>query len=191
MEKIYPINSPSEISHYTKGSFLRLGNILFRPSDVSNQVIVFFNGGIPAAKLNQFPIFQRWSWHQDYPGTVAFVADPDVNSKTGLSLSWYIGRRDEPRLPSIFATLSELIIATHGKKLPIITFGSSAGGYAAMMSALCGFADGALAINPQTDVRRYYSFAYKKLIQRYNNGIEPQEDDEHRFSIIKFIEKII
>jgi hypothetical protein len=191
MQKIVSIQHASEVRQHPPGTFLRWSNILFRRADASKQVLVFFNGGVPASKLKKFPMFQRWSWHEDYSGTLAFVADPDVHSKTGLSINWYAGRWDEPRLPSIFDMLGEMIVAAHGTMLPITTFGSSAGGYAAIMSVLAGFADHALAINPQTDVRRYYSFAYKKFLQRYNKGEAPQASDLARLSILAAVDETV
>ena len=71
-------------------------------------------------------------------------------------------------------------------KAKVVSFGSSAGGFASIMSAVNGFSDLALAVNPQTDIRKYY----RRHSDPYMAACWPGfvEDDERHVSLVKAIQ---
>ncbi|WBV44542.1 hypothetical protein [Pseudoroseomonas cervicalis] len=164
---IQRIATAEEAARHPDGSLLQWGDILVRPRRGARQALVFFNGAVNADKLAQAPLFQRWSWHPHFAPTLFFLSDPLVNATTGLRIAWYAGRREAPVLPALYARIDALARVLHGAPLPVTAFGSSAGGFAALMSAIEGHAVRALAINPQTNVLHYHARLRDAFLAHY------------------------
>ncbi|WP_155807792.1 alpha/beta hydrolase family protein [Bordetella petrii] len=102
------------------------------------------------------PDFHRVSWAPEIPGSTLYVADPTLGVTRKLSLAWYVGTRDND-----WGTgLAEMVRAVAGKlglgTDSVITYGSSGGGFAALMTAARLGDATAVAINPQTHVLQYH-----------------------------------
>lgn len=180
---IQPIAAAAEAAAHPDGSLLQWGSILVRPNRAADQVLVHFSGAVKEEMLSQAPVFQRWSWHAHFAPTMVFVADPLVNAETGLRIAWHVGTRDRPVLPELFAQIDALVQVLHGRSLPVTALGSSAGGFAALMSAIGGHAVRALAINPQTHILRYHTRLRDAFLAHYGTtASEATEADRLRLS---------
>lgn len=134
-----------------------------------NGVIIFFTsakGQTPRSK-NIFPYYTRLSWADSLANyTSIFVADPFelsplCNESCG---SWFIGSNGQSLLPIISQLLLNIIGDEHG---PLLTYGSSMGGYAALLSAFYLKADSVIAECPQLILSTYLSA--KKYLEKIND----------------------
>ncbi len=147
-----------------------VGNLLVRPCRDCPRVLVLFNGAINEHKI--LPLnFQRWTWAEDFDATIVSASDTLVSPETGLSLGWYHGGAQD------FATTTLRPIADALDALGLgdaqrICFGSSAGGFAAVMASILGWSDLSIAINPQTDITRYHDAGRLPFLAQI--GVDPE-----------------
>lgn len=151
-----------------------------------SKVIVMFNGAVAASqRLNGFG-FQRWTWAQKFKHPVIIIADPATFGENGLALGWYVGERGSYYLPSALEAILPFI-KKRNQHAQLVTFGSSAGGFTALAALQLGYADMAIAINPQTDVEKYtLQSAVRSMLRRYCEGdaYVSQPADRERLSLV-------
>lgn len=151
-----------------------------------SKVIVMFNGAVAASqRLNGFG-FQRWTWAKQFKHPVIIIADPATFGDDGLALGWYVGLRGSYYLPSALETILPFI-KKRNQAAEVVTFGSSAGGFTALAALQLGYADIAIAINPQTDVEKYtLQSAVRSMLRKYSHGdtYVSQPEDRERLSLI-------
>ena len=145
------------------------------PIDVRNNVrghdtvMVFFHAAItkPNARL---PMFTGTGISKNVRADRIFIADPSLYIDDGLNLSWYAGNYAQPDLQDVIAQILTALISP-GR--PVVTFGASGGGFAAMHFA--ARIPGALAVpvNPQVDLARYNSAPVKRWL-RLGWGLDPE-----------------
>jgi len=116
----------------------------------SDKLFVILNGAV-ADKFKGGTVYQRWSWHNEFPGSVLYISDPSLIKHTELSLAWYIGDKDN-KIDKDIANLVDRV-ADHLKVSKVIAYGSSGGGFAAIQLA-CNIKNSsiAVAINPQIKI---------------------------------------
>lgn len=104
----------------------------------------------------KLPRFSRFSWRDDFPGTVVCIADPTLQLDDDLKLGWYFGAPGHDAVEHV-ARIVSVLCEKLGLPVSSATFyGSSGGGYAALQcAARLGQGATAIAVNPQTDVLRY------------------------------------
>ena len=124
---------------------------------VENGVIIFFTSAKSkiAVEKGIFPYFSRLSWAKDLSEfCTIFVADPfELSSLCEESHgSWFIGPDGVSLLPVIANLLTEIIGENHG---PIITYGSSMGGYASLVCGNLLGAHASVAECPQIELFDY------------------------------------
>lgn len=120
----------------------------------SDKLFVVFSGYADRNKLNP-PVFQRWKWVDRFPGNVLYVSDPSLYLSDKLALAWYIGTDKLDHFDFISTVVTEIAEELGIKNENIVTYGSSGGGYAAIrlgnfIPDIC-----CVAINPQTEIRKY------------------------------------
>jgi hypothetical protein len=157
--------------------------LFFHRGMLSDKVLVMFNGRLSNEQMERKAVFQRWSWSSKFHCSVIIVSDPFVGGDTGLSLGWYAGSRVGEKFEDIWQRVELLIKAAGLRDADVITFGSSAGGFASAMAAISGFSSKALVLNPQTDVRRYYKTLTAPYLDRHWPSIGAS--DERRLSLIE------
>lgn len=119
------------------------------------------------------PKFERWSWTEQFPGSILCICDPALYLNGGtLRIGWYAGT-DKHNWPLRMSGLVSLVARKLGKdSSEVISYGSSAGGFASLMlAARLGNAT-AIAINPQTDVLRYSKRFVGDFLQACFSGRE-------------------
>ena len=164
------INSRKEISFKGEVGNLPFSAYLYiKPN--TDKLFVMLNGAINGKREVGIPVYQRWSWHEEFPGSVIYITDPTLLKYTSLILSWYIGdslNRLDIRLADFVQRVADKL-----KVNKIIPYGSSGGGFAALqMAANIGEGCIAVSINPQTNAMNYLEDAVDKFINLCWNGFE-------------------
>lgn len=116
----------------------------------ADKLFVVLNGAV-ADKFKGGTVYQRWSWHETFPGSVLYISDPSLIKYKELSLAWYIGDKDN-KIDKDIARLVDKV-ADNLNVGKVIAYGSSGGGFAAIQLA-CNTKKTAIAvaINPQINV---------------------------------------
>ena len=138
----------------------------------AKRLFILLSGAINPQK-ETWPRFNRWSWHKRFPGAVLNIADPTIGLvPQDLQIGWYLGTEKYDWTRSM-ATLVRTFAADLGILTDkIIAYGSSAGGFAAIrLAAALGDAT-AVAINPQTNIFKYYPSYVETLLQTAFGGMD-------------------
>ncbi|MES5326110.1 hypothetical protein [Alcaligenes phenolicus] len=156
----------------------------FNNSDHS-AVLVFFNGAVSLDQRKNGYAFQRWTWASKFRHPVLVISDPATYGEAGLALGWYVGKKNKCYLQK---SLIE-VMGSVQKKFPaakMISFGSSAGGFAALSALHMGFFNKAIVVNPQTDIRKYQpkSSVIKFLNNYGGDNYTFDKIDEPRVSLL-------
>lgn len=119
-------------------------------------MFVVLGGAVPDRSTIELPRFNRFSWRDDFPGTLVCMADPTLTLDPALRLGWYVGSADDDVTEGL-ACIIERLADTLGIRLEnVYTYGSSGGGFAALqVAARLGRGVTAVAINAQTQVLDY------------------------------------
>lgn len=126
------------------------------------RLFVLFSGAVDRSKVG-LPVFHRWTWHARFPGTVLCVSDPTLGKDPAIGLGWYIGDVLNNGAEAV-AELVRQIAHRQGVSLDrVITYGSSGGGFAALMVTAHLAAGTAVAINCQVDALHYHEGAVRTL----------------------------
>ena len=120
-------------------------------------VIIFFTSakGLTPRNKHIFPYYTRISWADSLPNyTCIFVSDPfELSPICNESLgSWFIDTNGKSLLPTISNILKKIIGDKHG---PLVLYGSSMGGYAALLSAYYLNANHVIAECPQINLSNH------------------------------------
>jgi hypothetical protein len=146
-------------------------------------LLVLFNAA-QKSKSERNPTFMRWSWAEKANFSYIVIDDPFASSFTSTNIGWYIGLKDFD-LQKYICSFAESVIKRIGITTnELIFYGSSGGGFAALMAAIRMKGSTAVVHNPQTNVLRYS----KRL---RTNFIDIFGEDEsiikqffyHRFSV--------
>jgi hypothetical protein len=99
----------------------------------SRKLVVMLQGAIDRTKV-LLPVFQRWSWSEDIKSSVLILNDLTLFDNH-LKIGWWQGDENSYALPSACDFMS-LVIRKLGYSIQdVLFYGSSAGGFAALMMA--------------------------------------------------------
>ncbi|MEK8031841.1 hypothetical protein AACH06_13520 [Ideonella sp. DXS29W] len=148
-----------------------------------DSIFVVLGGAVPDRATIELPRFNRFSWRDDFPGTLVCAADPTLTLDPALRLGWYVGKSDDDVITG-FARIIERLAQLLGVSLDkVYTYGSSGGGFAALqLAARLGRGVTAIAINAQTQVLDY---SVKRSVDRFLSaslGGMPSDQARERFS---------
>lgn len=121
----------------------------------SKRLFVLFSGYVDRKKLTP-PVFQRWKWVEKFPGSVLYVSDPSLHLNKSLSLGWYIGTKEVDCFEVISKIITKVADTLKVPTTEIIGYGSSGGGYASIRMSDFIPEMTSVAINPQTEIRKYW-----------------------------------
>lgn len=99
-----------------------------------NKLFVFFSGKINREKPINPPVFQRWLWAEEFPGSCLYIADPACYLSKGCQGSFYVGTEKSNVMDGVEVIIREISKRLQVEEKNIITYGSSAGGYASIMN---------------------------------------------------------
>ena len=143
--------------------------------DIEDKTLFVIFSGSREINIDKLPIFKRWSYYQFIDSYVLNIADPMFYKYDKLSLGWYYGSENE----SCIEYLADIIdkvknnLCIDNKK--IIFFGSSGGGYVALMMSLYFRDTLHIAINPQIQINQFYGQNFPKV-----TGIDLNKKDLFR-----------
>lgn len=121
----------------------------------SHRLFVLLSGAYDVERC-PLPQFHRWSWADKFPGSVLCISDPTLYlAPERLRIGWYIGTQEHDWTTAMANLVRKIIVRLGIAENDVISYGSSAGGFASLM--LASRLDGAtgVAINPQLDVFQY------------------------------------
>lgn len=102
----------------------------------AERVTILFNGAVDLERTGGQPIFQRSSWWRSIPTHQIYVCDPGTAGEDALSLNWGQESLAHDALPDIGSAVRTLCCALGVPDSRRRTyFGSSAGGFLALMTA--------------------------------------------------------
>ncbi|MFK3988954.1 hypothetical protein ACI2JM_01385 [Psychrobacter sp. NPDC064578] len=137
----------------------------------TDKLFVMLNGAINQKREAGIPVYQRWSWHEEFPGSVLYITDPTLLKYTDIILAWYVG----DKLNRVDIRLADFVtrVAAKLNVSKIVPYGSSGGGFAAIqLASNIGNGCIAVAINPQTIVFNYLEEAVDKYIHLCWHGFD-------------------
>lgn len=120
----------------------------------SQYLFVMFSAAVNRTHMT-LPVFNRISWANDLPGNLLYLFDPMVMSSDEINLAWYVGNRDFDAMDAICSLVIKTALELNVPVNNIIAYGSSGGGFAALMLAARIKEATAIAINPQVQISKY------------------------------------
>lgn len=121
----------------------------------ANRLICLLPSAQPSSAPQQNPIFHRWSWYKHFPDChVMVLSDPGLYLSSDIRAAWFMGSQVDivEALASHVARISERLgIAQRD----VVFYGSSMGGFGALMVAAELADSTAVAEVPQLDMRLY------------------------------------
>lgn len=130
------------------------------------KLFVIFSGSANAKKLKlNPPVFQRWKWADQFPGSTLYISDPSLYMNEKLSLAWYIGTSCHDHHDTLSRVIMDVASHLGIENNNIVGYGSSGGGFASLrMSA---FISGmtSVAINPQVIIKNYHEKAVNRFLK--------------------------
>lgn len=163
---------------------------LVRFASGNDNMICFGSGAYDPAKLSP-PIYRRYSWQSEFKESVIFYNDPTLYLDPELRLGWGMGKNDEWYLLVIDDIIRTLANMRRIAPEDVLFFGSSGGGFTAIvLSTLCR-GSSVIVNNPQIILENYYKNPFNQMLEVCFDDpnletILPK--NEHRFNILKTFE---
>lgn len=113
--------------------------------------MVFFHAAI-SRRFTQLPMFPGAGISQSLPVDRIFVTDPSLYINTDLTLGWFAGNRAQPDLQDVITKVLSALIPD-GR--PVVMFGGSGGGFAALHYSARIPNSLAVPMNPQIKIENF------------------------------------
>lgn len=140
----------------------------------AERVTILFNGAVDLERTGGEPVFQRSSWWRSIPSHQIYVCDPGTAGEDALSLNWGQESLAHDALPDIGAAIRALCSALGVQDSRRRTyFGSSAGGFLALMTAAQDDDPHVIVNNAQFDWTRWMVGGVKAICARRFPGSSP------------------
>ncbi len=165
-------------------------DFLVRLKDTSSNLLVFGSGAMVTRE--NLPYFQRHSWIYDMEDSMIFYHDPTLNLGDLLA-GWGQGTWDRYALKDIAAILTKLIEKARVSPKNVLVYGSSCGGFMALM--LGGFIrESTVLVNcPQTCLTRWLEFPIQSVFNLSYPSLSMQDVMKafpERINVMKFYNQI-
>lgn len=121
----------------------------------AKNLICLFPSAQPSAGPQQNPIFHRWSWYNHFPEShVISLSDPGLYSSSEIRAAWFMGQGNDI-VVEMAQHISRIAYKLDIALDDIVLYGSSMGGFGALMVAAELRHSTAVAEVPQLDMRLY------------------------------------
>jgi hypothetical protein len=152
-----------------------------------NQKMICFGSGAYDPALIKPPIYRRHSWQDEFEESVIYYNDPTLYLDPELRLGWGMGKNDEWYL----LVIADIIrILTNKRKITpenILFFGSSGGGFTAIILATICRDASVIVNNPQIVLENYYKHYVDDMLEVCFDETDREKiisENEHRFNVI-------
>lgn len=166
---------------------------LKRPSR-TGQLVVTYNGAVSRSKAPDGVVFQRSSWLDDFSTDVIQISDPSLPEYRRLALGWGQFRKDNWAFDAYIGVISllrdQFALAGPGET---VHYGSSAGGFQALIASGKDRGSRAVVNNPQVDWSRYGAQFVNALLRDVFEGAsidEVRSAEPWRLNALEFYKEI-
>ena len=121
----------------------------------SNRILIMLHGNI--GNHNDNPVYARWNWGGMYDANILCISDPTLNLYKGSTLCWYLGSEDIHAIEGVIRISSIVAKILQIEENKTIFYGSSGGGFSAIMAAFLKPNGRAIGILPQTNILSYHA----------------------------------
>lgn len=160
----------------------------------TRQLVVTYNGAVSRSKAPDGVVFQRSSWLDDFSTDVIQVSDPSLTEHHRLALGWGQFRKDKWAYDAYIGVINllrdQFDLAGPGST---VHYGSSAGGFQALITSGKDRGSRAVANNPQVDWSRYGAQFVNALLRDVFDGAnidEVRSAEPWRLNALEFYKKI-
>lgn len=157
----------------------------------ADRLIVLNNGAVDLERSQGKPIFQRSSWWEDITSHQIYVCDPGTVGPEAVALNWMQGA--PPLWVNSVVTKAVRLIAKHLQVLAPMNrtyFGSSAGGFAALLQLCADKQAKCLINNAQFDWTRWYAQHVTPVLHKHFSGrtaAEVRKNWPHRADALQYL----
>lgn len=131
-----------------------------------NLLVVFHGASAPSAIL---PIFAGRNVARGLDAVRISFMDPSLYLASDLHLGWHAGSSFQPMLQRVTAELIEKVASVLGTSRTVL-FGSSGGGFAALIQAASFPGSTTVVANAQTDILKYHANHVERYLARAWGG---------------------
>lgn len=149
-------------------------DLLINLEEKSDYIFFCFAGAKPENITP--PYFNRWKWSNIFHSNIVAISDYTLTKDNSLQIGWYINNGEKNIFQKIANIIKKIANELGYTEDTIVLYGSSAGGFAALKLSEYLPKAKCIAINPQTNIKKYYRSYYEKLIslikeQHFSNEI--------------------
>lgn len=150
----------------------------------SDKLVVSFHGAVDRTK-HTLPIYARWDWGKRLNANLLCISDPTLSLDPSLRIGWYTGTATTDVMKCLVTFITEAIDHFKFEPSKSTMFGSSAGGFAALMvgSKISGV--NAFAINPQTRIWKYKQSHVAEYMRVFGSDLEAHSNRTSLFSSLQ------
>lgn len=133
-----------------------------------DRLVILNNGSVDLGRSGRVPVFQRSSWWSEISAHQIYVCDPGTVGDDATALNWLQSRgptwivRD---LMKALLALSRVLGVTRPERR--LYYGSSAGGFAALLELAYDRRARAVVNNPQINWTRWYAHQVSPVLQSH------------------------
>lgn len=147
----------------------------------NSKLLFVFLSGFADRKLLTPPVFHRWSWGTEFPGSCLYLSDPSLYRHKDLGLAWYVGDASKDAQYGCIKLIEKIRSTLNIEKKNVVLYGSSGGGFAALRMQLSEPEYASVIINPQTNL---FKFSGKAELEKFRASLfkdTPKEDFESKY----------
>lgn len=163
---------------------------LYRIHKNPDRIVILFNGAKTKENMTG-PSFTRWSWAYGHDLSFVCFDDPIVSGTQLTNLGWYVGTSSIDLQEHINTIVNHIILSLGINPAHVFFYGSSGGGFAALMAAIRLRGSVAVVNNPQTNIFKYHKSVSQLLVDNFfqDMNITPESEIYYRFSVLHAIKK--
>ncbi|WP_156096049.1 glycosyl transferase family 2 [Methanobacterium sp. SMA-27] len=163
---------------------------IIRFSSINKNLICFGSGAYEPEKISP-PIYRRHSWESKFEESVIYYNDPTLYIDPELYIGWGIGKIDDWYLLVIADIIQILARKNNITPENMLFFGSSGGGFTAIMLSTFIKNSSVIVNNPQIFLTNYAKRHLNQMINSCFDNLDLEtvlEQYGHRIDIVKCFE---
>lgn len=155
-----------------------------------NKNLICFGSGAYNSKIEniQPPIYRRHSWQSEFEESVIYYNDPTLYIDPDLNIGWGVGKNDEWYLVIIADIIRILAGKNEIEPENILFFGSSGGGFTAVVLSTLIKDSSVMVNNPQIFLTNFWKEKFDQMIDSCFDNLSLETvltHYSHRFDIVE------